>query len=66
MTSPRAILKGALSSLRQVLAVESPLKMMKNAFYFTLQARFDFLVMWKNGFIINISLISKFVTSQPG
>ena len=27
--------KGALSGLRQFLAVESPLKMMKNAFYFT-------------------------------
>ena len=27
--------KGALSGLRQFLAVESPLKMMKNAFYLT-------------------------------
>ena len=31
-------LKGALSSLSQFLATESPLKMMKNAFYFTLKA----------------------------
>ena len=28
------ILKGALSGLRQFLATESPLKMMKNTFYF--------------------------------
>ena len=32
--------KGALSDLRQFLATESPLKMMKNAFYFTLKAFF--------------------------
>ena len=30
-------LKGTLTHLRQVLATESPLKMMKNAFYFTLK-----------------------------
>ena len=30
--------KGALSSMRQFLATESPLKMMKNAFCFTLKA----------------------------
>ena len=29
--------KGALSGLRQFLANESPLKMMKNAFYLTLK-----------------------------
>ena len=34
------ISKGALSGLRQFLATESPLKMMKNAFYFTLKALF--------------------------
>ena len=28
-------IKGALSGLRQFLATESPLKKMKNAFYFT-------------------------------
>ena len=33
-------IKGALSGLRQFLATESPLKMMKNAFYFTLKAFF--------------------------
>ena len=30
----------ALSGLKQFLATESPLKMMKNAFYFTLRALF--------------------------
>ena len=34
------VFKGALSGLRQLLATESPLKMMKNAFYFTLKALF--------------------------
>ena len=33
-------LKGALSGLRYFLETESPLKMMKNAFYFTLKALF--------------------------
>ena len=32
--------KGALSHLRQFLATKSPLKMMKNAFYFTSKALF--------------------------
>ena len=32
--------KGALSGLRQILATESSLKMMKNAFYFTSKALF--------------------------
>ena len=36
----QGILKGALSGLRQYLANESSLKMMKNAFYFTLKALF--------------------------
>ena len=35
-----SLVKGALSGLRQLLATESPLKMMKNAFYFTLKALF--------------------------
>ena len=34
------IFTGALSGLKQYLATESPLKMMKNAFYFTLEALF--------------------------
>ena len=33
-------LKGALSGLRQFLAIESHLKVMKNAFYFTSKALF--------------------------
>ena len=32
--------KGSLSGLRQFLATKSPLKMMKNAFHFTLKALF--------------------------
>ena len=34
------VLKGALSGLRQFFATESPLKTMKNAFYFTSKALF--------------------------
>ena len=33
-------LKGTLSGLRQFLAIESPLKAMKNAFYFSSKALF--------------------------
>ena len=33
-----AYTKGALSGLKQFLATKSPLKMMKNAFYFTSKA----------------------------
>ena len=33
-------IKGALAGLRQFLAIESPLKIMKNAFYFTSKALF--------------------------
>ena len=39
-TLKRSLLTGALSGLRQLLATEGPLKMMKNAFYFTLKALF--------------------------
>ena len=67
--------KCALSGLITLLAGESPLKMMENALYFTLKALFVLqifkflfwlLVVWKNGLIRKISLISKFVTSQHG
>ena len=34
------LIKGALSGLRQFLAIESFLKIMKNAFYFTSEALF--------------------------
>ena len=33
-------LKGALSALRKFLAIESPLKMMKNVFYLSLKVLF--------------------------
>ena len=33
----KCLLKGALSRMRQFLATESPLEMIKNAFYFTLK-----------------------------
>ena len=65
---------GALSSLRQFLATENPLEMMKNTFYFTLKALLvlkmftfflEFLAMQLNGSIRKIRLISKFMTSQP-
>ena len=36
----RLYFKGALSGLKQFLTAESPLKMMKNAFYFTSKAFF--------------------------
>ena len=38
------VIKGILSSLRQLLATESPLKMMKNAFYSTLKALNEFFL----------------------
>ena len=41
---PNLIVRGALSDLRPFLAIESPLKMMKNPFYFTLKARFFFKI----------------------
>ena len=49
--SQNTVFNGVLSSLRQFLATESPLKMMKNAFYFTSEALFGlkifkFLSFW--------------------
>ena len=38
--------KGALSDMRQFLATESPLKMMKNVFYFTVKALFVLKIFW--------------------
>ena len=38
--SDQTLFKGALSGPRQFLATESPLEMMKNAFYFTPKALF--------------------------
>ena len=48
--------------------VESPLKVMENAFYFILKALFVLTTFWscrKNGLIRKIGLISKFMASQP-
>ena len=65
-------IKGTLSSMRQLLETEEPLKMMKNAFYFTfwfswyLNFCLEFSVMSKNGLTGKIRLISNFMTSQPG
>ena len=36
----KVTIKGALYGLRQLLATERPLKILKNAFYFTLKALF--------------------------
>ena len=71
--------KVGLSPSKKICAtclIESPLKMMKNAFYFILKALlvlkiFKFLSrlfghVEKNGFIGKIRLTSKFMTSQPG
>ena len=50
--------------------IESPLKMMRNAFYFILKALFVFVTtFWsyrKNDLIRKIRLTSKFMTSQTG
>ena len=38
-------IRGALSGLRQLLAIESPLKVMRNAFYFTSKVLFIFKIL---------------------
>ena len=68
-------IKGVLSSLRQSLATESPLKMMKNVFYFFLKALlvlkiFKFLS-WLCGHVekrldLKNKVTFKVMTSQPG
>ena len=72
--SKKRLVTGALSDQRKFLAADNPLKKMKNAFYFTLKALsflrylnvfFDFFVMWKNSSMRKITLISKFLMSQP-
>ena len=66
-------IKGAFSDMRHFLATNSPLKLIKNAFYFTLKTFFfsrflnfclDFLIMQKNGLIRKIRLISKLLMSK--
>ena len=71
--------KIALSPSKKVCVIcltESPLKMIKNSFYFNLKALFVlkiFKFLWrlfwscrKSGLIRKIKLTSKFMTSQPG
>ena len=69
----RSLIKDAPSSLKQFLATERPLKMIKNSFYFTLKALFfskylnfnlKLLVLLRNGLIRKIKVISKLMTSQ--
>ena len=68
-------LKGLLQGLRKNLIAESPLKMMKNAFYFMLKAIFALQIFTflpylfdhvENGLIRKLRLISKYMTSQVG
>ena len=51
-------IKGLLSSLRQFLTIESPLKIMKNIFFVILKAH--------NSLIRKLQLISKFMMSEAG
>ena len=68
-------LKGALSGLRQFLATESPLKMRRNAFYFTSKALFVLKIFKSLSSLFgHVSqrldqkdkVNFKFITSQPG
>ena len=67
-------MKDALSSLRKYLETESPLKMLKNAFYLKYSSCshdiqifvLNFLSRRKDGLVRKKILISKFMTSQPG
>ena len=65
------VLKVALSPYKKICVIcliESPLKMMRNAFYFILKT-FRSQDIWpcrKNPLIRKIRLTSKFMTSQPG
>ena len=67
--------QGTLSDLRQFLTTESPLLMIRNAFYLPwklflfsryLSFRLDFLIMYQKNLIRKIRLILKFMTPQPG
>ena len=61
---------------KKICFIESPLKIMKNPFYFTLRSlcflkifKVFIMTFWscrKNDFVRKIGLISKFMTSQPG
>ena len=66
---------GALLGLGQFLTIESSLKMMESAFYFTSKALFVIKILkflsWRFGYVAKrldkkkIRLISSFETSQP-
>ena len=58
--------KGSISGLRQFIATESPLKIMKNALNFMLLVSKLFLVMPENSLIRKLSLVSRFMMSQTG
>ena len=69
------LIKGTLRGLRQFLATENPLRIIKNAFYFTLKAvsiintfKFcsEFFDDVRNRLIRKLKLISNFMTSQTG
>ena len=75
MKDGKKYIKGTLSGMRQSLVTEIPLQVIKNTFippkklflfskYFSFC--FDFLVMYRNGLIKKITLISNFMTPQPG
>ena len=68
-------IKVPLSGLKQLLTTDSPLKLMKNAFYFMLIAIFVLEIFtflpWlfgyvKIGMIKKLRLVSKFMSSQTG
>ena len=56
--------KGTVLGLRQFLAAESPLQMMKNVFLFHHKNSWGFVHV-KNGWIRKARLISNIMTSQP-
>ena len=78
MSSNSDEFKVGLSPSKKIVIsfIESPLKLMKNAFYFILKAlfvlkifRFFVMTLWsyrKKGLIRKISLTSKFMMPQPG
>ena len=71
----RSLRVSPFKKMSVICLIENPLKIMKNAFYFILEALFVLkifnfvLTFWacrKNGLIRKIKLISKFMTSEPG
>ena len=72
VSSTHRHVKGALSDLITFLETENPLKMLfvlpQKLFLFSIYSKVCLaaLVMYKNGFIRKVRLISNFMTSQPG